>query len=478
MAKVGRIKLSQLNWNELEIPRSSSQWRSFLNALVEHEDYESEWLEQKSQGDPMKGSDLGKLAKCILGMANRSPIVAAKYMNGHGLMVWGLQNKDLAGIKKTEDHQLQDKLTPYLTGDGPYWRGIRIAVKGSSDREVLIVVVDPSNVGDPIFLCHKNGEGIEDGGIYVRDKTQTRRAKSDEIRILEHRSIKDFPAIDLSVSLESPLYRIVSQTDDVEAYIERVQTFLRDALPEERPADLGRTSFVPTSRETSSGSVTSDSTGWSDAIRDSMKIFEAFEVAENRTRLEYLAEIDEWVSKSRQAIPEAMQFYLESALPHVSFKIENHTNFFLKKLQLEIHIEGEIRSHERLLLEPFTLEEWLSPRPRRWGPYTRNPFADFGQINPSLYLRPHLTVPAGGGPHVRIRNDESVGVTIKLDELRPKSVVRVERQDVVLMVAPEQAEPVHAIWTATAVDLHSVIEGSFDIPVVGNFDTSGIEGGS
>ena len=214
----------------------------------------------------------------------------------------------------------------------------------------------------------------------------------------------------------------------------------------------------------------------SDAMKNAAKLFNAFEVAENRTRSEYLSEIDHWVSKARQSIPNAVQFYLESALPQASFKVENHSNFFLKSLQLEIHIEGEIRSHERSSSKPFDLEGWLRPPPRKWGPCTRNPLADLGQFNSNLYASPHLAVPAVGGPRVSIRNDGSVSVTIKLDELRPKSTVRVEKRDVVLMLHPEHADLVHVTWTATAADHHSVIEGAFDIPVVGNFDTSGIVG--
>lgn len=162
-----------IEWDQNKFPRRPSEWDSFIEELarqqVDEEPYEDFWLEQKSEMNPLKSPGIGKIAKCILGMANRLPEVANRAMGGRGLMVCGLSQGKRIGVRRTEDHELENALNLFLGGEGPLWTAHRLPAE-EKDREVLVIVVDPPKDGDTIFACLKESEGVTNGGIYVRSK--------------------------------------------------------------------------------------------------------------------------------------------------------------------------------------------------------------------------------------------------------------------------------------------------------------------
>ncbi|WP_430336270.1 hypothetical protein [Rhodococcus sp. ACT016] len=73
------------------IPRGQREWAALVGVLSEDDDRaERHFLELKSQIDLSSTGGGAKVAKFVLGAANRDPEQAAKRFDGHALMVLGV----------------------------------------------------------------------------------------------------------------------------------------------------------------------------------------------------------------------------------------------------------------------------------------------------------------------------------------------------------------------------------------------------
>jgi len=155
-----------------------------------------------------KGLGIAKVAKFILGAANRMPDVAQGHFHGYAVMVLGVQVGSTPGLPSgVEAHELGDRLRAYLGPNGPSWDLARLPA--DVDREVLFIVVDPPGPGVPPYPCHKDFQpqdkqdakhALRDGALYVRDKSNTRTARAVEVLALFERG-KAVSTPDVAVSL-------------------------------------------------------------------------------------------------------------------------------------------------------------------------------------------------------------------------------------------------------------------------------------
>ncbi|OBA46591.1 hypothetical protein [Kocuria sp. ICS0012] len=192
-------------------PMGEVRLRQILAAIVDEGDAaEHLGLEAKSDIDPSKrGLGVAKIAKFILGMANRLPETASGHFKGYGVMVIGAEKGQAPGIPKgVEAHELADRLKPYLGPEGPRWDLARLAT--SDTHEVLFVLVEPPSQGQPPFACHKDFQpsdsadtkfSLANGDIYVRDKSRTRKAHGVEVVSLVARA-RTYVDAQLSVNFE------------------------------------------------------------------------------------------------------------------------------------------------------------------------------------------------------------------------------------------------------------------------------------
>ncbi|MEX0945765.1 MAG: hypothetical protein WD064_00175, partial [Acidimicrobiia bacterium] len=125
---------------------------------------ERHYLEIKSQLNLGDKRDVAKIAKFILGAANRLPDVAATAFEGCAVMVVGVSDGKIEGIRPIEMMELARMLEPYVgvLGQAPRWDRIRVSVPDSAN-EVLVIVVEPPQPGQDPFLCRGNGEGLQSG---------------------------------------------------------------------------------------------------------------------------------------------------------------------------------------------------------------------------------------------------------------------------------------------------------------------------
>lgn len=98
------------------------------------------FLEVKSKIDLNSKRDQTKVAKYILGAANRDPIQAGRRFGGHALMFLGAGDGQVVGVPPFEAKDLALTVQRLMGVDGPRWDFERISVNGN---DVIIIVVDP-----------------------------------------------------------------------------------------------------------------------------------------------------------------------------------------------------------------------------------------------------------------------------------------------------------------------------------------------
>ncbi|MBF4549737.1 hypothetical protein [Pseudoclavibacter sp. VKM Ac-2888] len=156
--------------------------------LMLGDEAETGYLEVKSDVDLTKPLGRAKVAKFLLGAANREPTSASRFFHGHAVMVIGAQQGSAPGIPKgIEDHELLRSLGPYVGEQFPLPEIFRLPAGEDPTREVLVVVAMPPEPGQTMFPCHKafqpsdkqdTKHSLANGAIYVRTSTETRVAQN------------------------------------------------------------------------------------------------------------------------------------------------------------------------------------------------------------------------------------------------------------------------------------------------------------
>lgn len=239
------------------VPFGEQRLRAILEGvLVEGDKAESAALEAKSDIDvSQKGIGIAKVAKYILGTANRTPKVAQGHFHGYAVMLLGAQRGSSRGLPRgVEAHELGDRLRAYLGPNGPSWDLARLPV--DHDREVLFIVVDPPELGEPPYPCHKNFQpqdeqggkhALQDGALYVRDKTSTRAATGAEVLALFERGrAASTPDVSVSLTCDGSAVSLHDANQMLEHVVSvlaeqyREKRLERDARPDELASSLFR----------------------------------------------------------------------------------------------------------------------------------------------------------------------------------------------------------------------------------------------
>lgn len=198
-----------------------------LRTILDHvvavgDEAETTHLEIKSALDMTDKTAAAKIAKFLLGAANRRPEEASKYFHGYAVLVIGAAKGVAAGVPRgTEPHELEDRLRPYLGPQFPAFEFGRVTV--DSEHEVLFIIAQPPKVGQTIYPCHKDFQGGErrdnlaDGAIYVRGSSNTRPARAGEVLSLVERARGDGkPPIRLEVEVVGSVHRVERVVDVLE----------------------------------------------------------------------------------------------------------------------------------------------------------------------------------------------------------------------------------------------------------------------
>lgn len=451
---------------------------------------ERHYLEIKSDLDLTKKTDLTKIAKYILGSANRLPDVARTAFEGYGVMIIGVAPGDIRGVPPIEVLDISKIVGRYLGAAGPKWDIVRVPVEGSTS-EVIVVVVDPPREGQKPFACRKDGDGLVDGRIYIRADGETREAKGDELdRLIERAAAAPQLEVAFEVGLVGHAFPVaVDDAATLEEHVNRTTQVLVDALPqpepdpnpdlepeivEDAPTDLslGFTSgsAVPGIASAKLAAMIQSQTG---VIAKAAELSKGYQSAfsaltksepEKRTEEQYRSSIQSWERRFRGQWPGAVDALVGRLLEPISIRVKNQTKTFFHDVELKIHLDGVVRGVEYFDDERIGLADLdLADPPRIWGPVVRS-IIDPLQLRSSAYV-PTDFVPSTYRSPLDWNNSGSVDLRLDIGELRPREEYVFSGEELVLVLPADHNVPVKGTWEITARDHNEIYSGQLEVEV-------------
>jgi len=430
---------------------------------------ERHFLELKGPSDLTSKVDKQKVAKFILGAANRLSEKAAEAFEGCAVMIIGITANGIEGLPPIEMLELSKVVQPFLGAPGPRWDVFRVPVE-NSDRQVLVIIVEPPQAGQPAWICRASGDGLTDGRVYMRADGETREATSAEQDALRERAATTVAApVELDVHVVGKVVPIVlDEESTLEEYIAATRRRLLAALPLPKPT---------TPATNASGALTG--LGGSDVLsRYASMASEIQEMAnkaalqawstipEKRTPDEYRAEIDAWEEKLRAAWPGAVEKLAGYALDPNEVSVANETQTFLHDVEVKLHLEGAVTSIDYYEVPERGSDIDLNlPRPpQSWGPIQRD-ILGAGIASAHNFYRPDFN-PGNFRPSSSSwKNSGSVDVEVTVGDLRPEATFVTEDEETVLVIFGDAPDAVPGTWRATVRGYNEVFKGTVSVPL-------------
>ncbi|MFD8472340.1 hypothetical protein ACFV2E_09835 [Streptomyces globisporus] len=412
------------------IPLGERALRGLLGHVVAvGDEAETTYLEVKSPLDMNSKAAAAKIAKFLLGAANRRPREAAQYFHGYAVLVIGVQRDSATGVLRgTEAHELEDRLRPYLGPQFPAFEFGRIGI--DSDREVLFVIAQPPQDGQAIFPCHKSyqsddrRDSLEDGAIYVRGTSNTRPARSGEVLALVERVRRGGrPPIDLEVQVIGPICRV----DRVDEVLESLRCY------EEEQFSMQSTPAEDTSR---SALLVLPSSIFGNQKPLSMEDRETALAA--------------WRSKKAEHIAKGREHLLGVGVPGAGVQVVSRDRFVSKPhLALTFH---NCEVLDCLDPEDADIEKVMEPVLGPHVPFLAN--FDHSAIRPVLRNYPVTWSNHGSDAQV----------VLTPEAFRPNVVWASDQDDYVLIARDLQASAVEVSWELTEDGSDTVTRGEVRVP--------------
>lgn len=409
---------------------------------------ETHYLEAKSDVDVSGKIGAAKIAKFILGAANRQPDVAAKCFGGHALMVLGVGLGTTPGVTSVDEKDLRNRVGAYVgRGSKPGWETRQLPL-GADQKVIFVILVDPPEAGDQIWPCRKeftepnsrNPPLLRSGAIYVRPTSETREANADEIDELNLRVRGGGPIdADVEVRLVGEVYRIRYNPDLMDQWLAAKRMQLLQGQ-----GGLGRLYGFGVDR---------------------------------RTRDQVVEEVDLWgeqVRKHWRAMAFAMAGYV---CGRVSIEVTNHGQKYLKEPRILVTFPDSVVGTYGPDKEPI---EMLPEPPRAWG---AEESLVIGGLDVPYYSAGYgaasLDLVSSETGEVELNNEFKVGAKLKLAlrDLRPQPYDPI-KGDFVLFTStemPKDADHVEGEWLLTAADHHRNYRGGFTMRVVERDITKDLE---
>jgi hypothetical protein len=215
---------------------------------------ESDFLEWKTAYDLAAKPGRVATSKHLIAFANRDFAQAARNAEGYAYLILGVEPGNLIGVPVWDSADIENWLSPYTGIDLRYGPPDYIAVDGV---HVLFLVVDPPNLGDPIYCMQKaggdadqNNDTIAEGTIYVRRGGKSERHNGADLRRLTTRATTAVAeALQLSVELDGTDIEVIDATllevTTCDRYVEEERKRLLRSLPRPSngPFDISMPSF-------------------------------------------------------------------------------------------------------------------------------------------------------------------------------------------------------------------------------------------
>ncbi|MFJ3229224.1 hypothetical protein ACIPJS_38565 [Streptomyces sp. NPDC086783] len=412
------------------IPLGERALQSVLDHVVAvGDEAETPYLEVKSPLDMNSKATAAKIAKFLLGAANRRPGEAARHFHGYAVLVIGAQKNSAPGVPRgTEAHELEDRLRPYLGPQFPAFEFGRIGI--DSDREVLFVIAQPPEDGQTIFPCHKSYQGddrrdnLEDGAIYVRGASNTRPARSGEVLALVERVRRGGkPPIDLEVQLLGPICRV----DRVEEVLESLRRSEEEEFTKQ-----------PTPAEDTVAST---------PLRLPSSIYGRPKPLSTKAREQALAA---WQSKKAEHIAKGREHFLGVGLPGAGVRVVSHDRFVAKPHLILTFHNCEVLDY--LDADDADFEKAVEPVLRPHNPFLSR--YNYSAIRPLPRDYPVTWSTRG----------EDAEVVLTPESFRPNMPWSSDQDDYVIIARDPQASSVGVSWKLTEDGNDAVTSGELRVP--------------
>jgi len=406
------------------VPSGDLGWLELVEHSRTYGDWaEADFLELKSDLDfskAGKATAFSKIAKYVLGSANRSVEAAERHLGGHGLLLIGVATGEVPGTQPLDPKDLHAGVQPFLGVHGPSWdsRVIRVV-----DKDVLAVIVPHPGYGHGPFLCRKSGVEVTDGHVYIRVPGETRQAKATEVEMLQDRGRRRVAATELMVTLTGCVTHI--DRDEFFAHLEReINDLVSDQLGTVSTSAMG------------SGALALNQ--WS---RDS------------RTPEEFRVEVDRWRTDAMRTRPDAALELFIRLLPLGRVSLRNLADRYLTDVVLDVALPDGV---EAMLVSDSAhcLNHGLAPA-ARW-PQQPEPFG----TSPMLaYRAPKL-------PPMHKLSDLTLSqstLSFAVGDLRPRKTATSDDEFALIAYEHGLPESLTLEWTITAKGMDAAISGTLTV---------------
>lgn len=412
------------------IPLGERALQKILDHVLNHGDEaETHYLEVKSDLNLKVKEGIAKIAKFLLGAANRDPSQAARHFRGHAVLVIGAQQGQAGGVARgTEPHDLENSLLPYLGPTFPDFEFGRIAI--DDEHEVLFIVAPPPQDGQPMFPCHKdfqgdaklNQETLIDGAIYVRGASNTRPARSgDMLRLIQRGQGTSKPPIDIGIDLFGTIHRVSHLSEVMEVLYDQEEQRYADRITEsqDRP----------------------------DIDPYLLKAAGVGKPATSEQQAQYLAE---WKSNKEVNMANGREHLLGVVLEGLGLRVVSH-NRYVDQPHLLLTFEN-CMVVDHLDREDADLTKVLEPVVRQRSVYHHLNY-DLSNIRLDSY------------PVSWDNSGNNAEILLTPEAFRPNVPVEFDQDDYVLIARDHTVEEITVTWQLTEAENDEDISGTFTVPL-------------
>lgn len=411
------------------LPAGARGWAKLVEWAAASDDrLERYFLELKSDVDLTTKAGRHKVAKFILGAANRDPARAAKRFGGHAVLLLGVGRGNATGISPFEAQDLEREIRKFTGADGPGWDYEHIPIDAGHD--VIAVIVDPPT--GRIWPCLADGDGMTNGDIYLRGDGKTEKATGADIQAMLSRAGTGAAAMpEIAVEILGEALAIRLDRDRLVTWIEDVtQDYLNDVSAPDSSSAFPFAGLSTT------------------------------HVMERRSKDEFRREVERWRKTALIDPAAGVELIAARQATGLRLRVSNPVKIPLRDVRIDIELDGEVRAlhwEDADEDEPVTL---FPDRPLDWG---KDSLASLLSSGISRHFAP------AGSDHgiLRITQKSPARMSLSLDLLRAEETFLSDEDEVVLLlvVDAETDQPITGRWRLTAGDVHDVLDGTLSIPI-------------
>jgi Putative DNA-binding domain len=394
-------------------------------ALVEHIAatptlQENEYLEWKSAYDLSKRPEAGKVAKQLIGFANRDPTRASRFTGGHAYVLIGVEAGRLHGIEVWDSADVESWLSPFVGPDLIY----DVHYVSAQGHDVLVLEVDPPKRGDGVF-CLQATTGDErwtltEGTVFVRRGGKTEVANAHEIGVLSGRAGQSAAATELALEVVAdtadlmPLDPLFLEPSNRDGLLKRQEARLLKGVPAATP-------LLPS-------------------------------ISESRTVGQFREEVRRYLIEIKEEWPTfALARFVEANEPQLKLEVNNTSDDNFEDVVVEVNLP---LAPARVSADPTEAVAQLAPpeEPRRWGAF------------PAPKIPPGVFAANDSGGTVIVSDGD--GARVRFPSLHVYPRTRHPLPPLTLALGPELAGAILAAsWRATASNTRGQVAGQVELQV-------------